>query len=290
MKKLLNIKFFLLLLTFLIMLSCNSNYNNAVEYYKNAKNSNSQVFLDEAKDELNLIKESKKDDEKVIQLTNKINLLQKKLDSISYAKNQKRLDYENKLLVKKIEKEKEKEREREKEAKSKLREERQKYPNMVGKWRTYQTNYLSMYNGIVRIYRQNGSYFYSTEFDSGSREYNRKLKKSGNKYYEIGKSDYVVLKSNGDLEHRDKEGYLMTSREYDETFTPAKKELSKNFDFNDAIGQNIFKFRFEYALDDFETVDGTNNQRWITYYPKHNITIVSNKKTDLIEEFKFGNH
>ena len=41
------------------MLSCNSNYNNAVEYYKNAKNSNSQVFLDEAKDELNLIKESK---------------------------------------------------------------------------------------------------------------------------------------------------------------------------------------------------------------------------------------
>ena len=68
----------------------------------------------------------------------------------------------------------------------------------------------------------------------------------------------------------------------------SKKELSKNFDFNDAIGQNIFKFRFEYALDDFETVEGTNNQKWVTYYPKHNITIVSNKKTDLIEEFKFG--
>ena len=80
----------------------------------------------------------------------------------------------------------------------------------------------------------------------------------------------------------------MTSKEYDETFIPAKKDLSKNFDFNDAIGQNIFKFRFEYALDDFETIDGTNNQKWITYYPKQDITIVSNKKTDLIEEFKFG--
>ena len=83
-----------------------------------------------------------------------------------------------------------------------------------------------MFNGIVRIYRQNGSYFISWEFDSGSREYINKLKKSGNKYYEIGKSDYVVLKSNGDLEHRDKEGYLMTSKEYDETFIPAKKDLS----------------------------------------------------------------
>jgi len=59
MKKLLNIKNALLLLTFLMMFSCNSNYNNAVEYYKNATNSNSQILLDEAKDELNLIKESK---------------------------------------------------------------------------------------------------------------------------------------------------------------------------------------------------------------------------------------
>ena len=213
---------------------------------------------------------------------------QKELDSISYAKNQQRLEYENKLLVEKIKKEKEQEIEREKELKNKLREERRKYPNMVGKWTCYQTNYLSMFNGIVRVCRQNGSYFISWECDSGSREYINKLKKSGNKYYEIGKSDYVVLKSNGDLEHRDKEGYLMTSRKYDGSFSPSKKELSKNFDFNDAIGQNIFKFRFEYALDDFETVEGTNNQKWVTYYPKHNITIVSNKKTDLIEEFKFG--
>ena len=57
-----------------MMFSCNSNYNNAVEYYKNATNSNSQILLDEAKNELNLITESKKEDEKVIHLTNKINL------------------------------------------------------------------------------------------------------------------------------------------------------------------------------------------------------------------------
>jgi len=39
-KKPLNLKNALLLLTFLMMFSCNSNYNNAVEYYKNATNSN----------------------------------------------------------------------------------------------------------------------------------------------------------------------------------------------------------------------------------------------------------
>ena len=285
----------LIIITSLLLLSCNNNYNNALEYYNNAleyynnvNNSNSQLFLDDAKSELNLISESNRSDEKVIELTNKMNLLQDKLDSILVAENQKRLDVELVLLEAKIRDKKRNDKAKEIELKNKLIKEKEKYPNMVGKWRTYQTNYLSMFNGIVRIYKKNGAYFYSTEFDSGEGEYLRKLRKSGNTYREIGKGDYVVIQSNGDLVHKDPEGYLMRSKKYDETFTPTTKELSNNFDVNDAIGQDVFSFRFEYGLDDFETVDGTNNHKWITYYPKYNVTIVSNKKTDLIEDFRFG--
>jgi len=275
----------LLLLLIIFFTSCNTNYNNALKYLETATQLNSQDYLDDAKFEYNLIDESSKSDDKVIELLNKITNLQNRIDSISYVENQKRLDFENKLLEDKIEKEKAKVR----EAKENLRREKRFYPNLVGKWRTYQTNYLNMYNGIVRIYKKNGSYFYSKEFSSGSREYTRKLRKSGNKYYEVGKSDYVILKSNGDLEHRDKEGYLMTSKKFDENFTPTIKKLTRNINTDDIIGKNIFEFRFEYRLDDFKTKEGTNNQKWVTYYPKYDLTLTSNKQSDQIEDFRFGN-
>lgn len=274
----------LLLLLIIFFTSCNTNYNNALKYLETATQLNSQDYLDDAKFEYNLIDESRKSDDKVIELLNKITNLQNRIDSISYVENQKRLDFENKLLEDKIEKEKEKI----KDAKEKLEREKSLYPNLVGKWRTYQTNYLSMFNGIVRIYKKNGSYFYSKEFSSGSREYTRKLRKSGNKYYEVGKSDYVIIKSNGDLEHRDKEGYLMTSKKFDKNFTPTFKKLTRNINTDDIIGKNIFEFRFEYRLDDFKTKEGTNNQKWITYYPKYDLTLTSNKQSDQIEDFKFG--
>jgi hypothetical protein len=274
----------ILLLITVVFVSCNSNYKNAVEYYNKAKNTNSQQFLDDAKFELDLISISKKNDEKIIYLTNKINALQNKFDSISELENIKRIEYQNSELIYKIKKEKKKE----KEARNNKIIESKIYPNMIGKWRTYQTDYLKILNGIVRIYKKNGVYYTSTKFEKDGSEYTNKLRKSGNRFYEIGKSDYVVIKSNGDLEHRDKEGYLMTSKKFDESFIPTIKKLTQNIIVVDIIGKNIFKFRFEYGLEDFETIEGTNNQNWITYYPKYDLTIISNKKTDIIEKFKFG--
>lgn len=278
-------KYLYITITSIILISCNNNFNNATEYYEKAEKSNSQVFLDDAKFELGLINESKKNDENVIELFKKINLLQQKFDSITIIENIKRIEYENKTLKYNIKIEKEKES----IAKENARKEKIKYPNMIGKWRTYQTDYLKIVNGIVRIYNKNGVFYISKIFDKDGSEYTKRLRKSGNKYYEIGKSDYVILKSNGDLEHRDKEGYLMTSKKYDDSFTPSIKKLTENIKYNEIIGENIFKFRFNYGLEDFVTMQGTNNEKWITYYPKYDLTLTSNKQSDQIEDFKFGN-
>ena len=278
-------KYLYITITSIILISCNNNFNNATEYYEKAEKSNSQVFLDDAKFELGLINESKKNDEKVIELFKKISLLQKKFDSITILENIKRIEYENKTLKYNIKIEKEKES----IAKENARKEKIKYPNMIGKWRTYQTDYLKILNGIVRIYNKNGVFYISKIFDKDGSEYTKRLRKSANKYYEIRKSDYVILKSNGDLEHRDKEGYLMTSKKYDDSFTPTIKKLTDNIKSYEIIGENIFKFRFNYGLEDFVTMQGTNNEKWITYYPKYDLTLTSNKQSDQIEDFKFGN-
>lgn len=278
-------KYLYITITSIILISCNNNFNNATEYYEKAEKSNSQVFLDDAKFELGLINESKKNDEKVIELFKKISLLQKKFDSITILENIKRIEYENKTLKYNIKIEKEKES----IAKENARKEKIKYPNMIGKWRTYQTDYLKILNGIVRIYNKNGIFYISKIFDKDGSEYTKRLRKSANKYYEIRKSDYVILKSNGDLEHRDKEGYLMTSKKYDDSFTPTIKKLTDNIKSYEIIGENIFKFRFNYGLEDFVTMQGTNNEKWITYYPKYDLTLTSNKQSDQIEDFKFGN-
>ena len=54
------------------------------------------------------------------------------------------------------------------------------------------------------------------------------------------------------------------------------------------LGKNIFDVRFENDFGNVETLNGTNNQIWVTYYPKVNITLVSDKKTELIKEAYSG--
>ena len=85
----------LLFLLIIFFTSCNTNYNNALKYLETATQLNSQDYLDDAKFEYNLIDESSKSDDKVIELLNKITNLQKRIDSISYVENQKRLDLKN---------------------------------------------------------------------------------------------------------------------------------------------------------------------------------------------------
>ena len=62
------------------------------------------------------------------------------LISFSHNQNIKRIEYQNSELIYKIKKEKKKE----KEARNNKIIESKIYPNMIGKWRTYQTDYLKM--------------------------------------------------------------------------------------------------------------------------------------------------
>tara|TARA_B100000614_G_C14535821_1_gene488320 strand:- start:618 stop:887 length:270 start_codon:yes stop_codon:yes gene_type:complete len=51
---------------------------------------------------------------------------------------------------------------------------------------------------------------------------------------------------------------------------------------NDAIGKDVFDYRYENNLGNPETLKGTNNTYWITYYPQADITLLSRKKNDKI--------
>lgn len=89
------------------------------------------------------------------------------------------------------------------------------YPNMIGKWICYQTNYLSTLNSTIRIYKKGNIYYQSMVFDKNGSESVLRLKKKSDKRYDVvGKSDYNVINSDGDLEFWDKEGYFLTSKKF----------------------------------------------------------------------------
>ena len=89
----------------------------------------------------------------------------------------------------------------------------EKYPNLIGKWKCYNTNYNSVLNSIVRIYQKDGVYYQSMVFDRDGSESNLKLKKiSETRYDNVGKSDYNIINKNGDLEFWDNQGYFLTCK------------------------------------------------------------------------------
>ena len=113
---------------------------------------------------------------------------------------------ENKELER-IKKEKELEEKRLRKAES------LKYPNMLGRWELKESNYLKILNSTVRIYRKGGNYYRSMLLEKDGSESILKLKKRSDKRYDvIGKSDYLIINSNSDLEFWDKEGYLLTCK------------------------------------------------------------------------------
>tara|TARA_B100000886_G_scaffold191350_1_gene131780 strand:+ start:491 stop:1132 length:642 start_codon:yes stop_codon:yes gene_type:complete len=88
-----------------------------------------------------------------------------------------------------------------------------KYPNIIGRWVLKETNYLSTLNGIVRIYKKRGVFYRSMVFDKDGSESVLKLKKLSNKRYDvIGKSDYIIINNEGNLEFWDKQGYFLTCK------------------------------------------------------------------------------
>ena len=94
-----------------------------------------------------------------------------------------------------------------------LKAEELKYPNLVGKWKCYSSGAYSALNSDVRIYKKNGKYYQSMVFDKDGGESTLQLNKvSNNRYNNIGKSDYNIINTDGDLEFWDKQGYFMTCK------------------------------------------------------------------------------
>lgn len=54
------------------------------------------------------------------------------------------------------------------------------------------------------------------------------------------------------------------------------------------IGMDVFDIAFEYSEVGPETLLGTNNQRWVVYYSDINITLETNKSTNIVQKATKG--
>ncbi|MDO6739432.1 hypothetical protein [Wenyingzhuangia sp. 2_MG-2023] len=48
------------------------------------------------------------------------------------------------------------------------------------------------------------------------------------------------------------------------------------------VGKNVFEIVNDYSKTNSETLKGTNNQNWIVYFPDIDITVISNKSTNIV--------
>jgi hypothetical protein len=89
-----------------------------------------------------------------------------------------------------------------------------KYPNLVGRWVVNESNYLSILNSVVRIYKEKGIYYQSMIFDKDNSESIMKLsKKSKIRFDVVGKSDYLLISPSGNLMFWDEQGFLLTCKQ-----------------------------------------------------------------------------
>mgnify|MGYP006077239633 CR=1 FL=1 len=215
----------LLILLSIFLFSCNNNYKKAEELYESG-------IIKKSKDALKkatlLALKVKKDNSHY----NEARLLIKKIDSVNYLWNnynvnqlreinteaQKKINEKRKndslsylesehLLIEMEERKKNSLN----DLKNKLKKEDKKYPNLIARWILNEKNYLSALNSVVRIYKINGKYYKSMIFAKDKSESKLELLKiSSIRYNVIGKSDYCMINTEGDLEFWDKQGYLLT--------------------------------------------------------------------------------
>ena len=118
-------------------------------------------------------------------------------------------------------------------------------------------------------------------FDKNGSESVLKLNKRSSKRFDvIGKSDYSVINFEGELEFWDKEGYFLTCKKRKKVKEVKKK--SRDLIIKTAKGNDIFSYRYANELGNPETLQGTNNTYWISYYKDLDITLISLKKTEKI--------
>lgn len=54
------------------------------------------------------------------------------------------------------------------------------------------------------------------------------------------------------------------------------------------VGMDVFDIAYEYSEVSPETLNGTNNDRWVVYYEDINVTLVTNKATNIVQSASKG--
>ena len=187
----------LLILFSVTMFSCNNNYKEAEELYIQGINKKSKSLLENANLKLDMIQEHHSDFDNA-------NILNIKIDSVLKIwdlNTQLRIIRKNDSIAEKL------------AIKVEILKniELKKYPNLVGRWKLKSSTYSSL-NSIVRIYKENGVYYRSMKFDKDNSESILKLSKKSNTRFNVaGKSDYLLISTDGHLMFWDKQGYFLTS-------------------------------------------------------------------------------
>ena len=267
-------KLLLILLCFpLLFSSCTNHYKSAEILFNKGINEKSQDILNGAVLKLDLIRDHQKqydEAQKLITRIDSVLLSWEQEEERKLKGEEERLNLLNKAIV------------------DSLKHIDRKYPNLVGRWVLNESNYLSTLNSIVRIYKKGGVYYKSMVFDKNGSESVLKLNKSSNNRYDvIGKSDYNVISSNGDLQFWDKEGYFLTCKKRKEAKIERKQKTLDSL-LKDAIGSNVFSYRYDNELGDPTTIAGTNNIYWVSYYSDVDISLISLKKTEIILNSSVG--
>lgn len=65
-----------------------------------------------------------------------------------------------------------------------------------------------------------------------------------------------------------------------ETFTSVNGE---ELEVSSLVGRSVFTVASEYSNDGPETLTGTNNDRWVVYYQDIDVTVETNKKTNVVQ-------
>ncbi|MHA7831840.1 MAG: hypothetical protein ACX93O_12135 [Flagellimonas sp.] len=62
----------------------------------------------------------------------------------------------------------------------------------------------------------------------------------------------------------------------------------KEMEVTSLVGMDVFDIAYEYSEVGPETLLGTNNQRWVVYYSDINITVETDKSSNIVQKATKG--
>lgn len=54
------------------------------------------------------------------------------------------------------------------------------------------------------------------------------------------------------------------------------------------VGMDVFDIAYEYSNVSPETLNGTNNKKWVVYYEDIDVTLITNKSTNIVQSASKG--